>query len=163
MPLNRKLHVVFRQRSPARMLLRLCLLEPSDGQARGPVSVFALPEVAVGDALEVEDRDRYFESLRPACVRRQNRRPKPDTLGTFANGIAHAGVAHSGRTDVGQVLADHPLRPSPVSLSACRLSKTAAWPRPHGSRQHNSATGQRRVHQRSARDFGSSPSLLATA
>jgi hypothetical protein len=98
---------------PARMLLRPCLLEPSDGQVREPVNVFALPEVAVGDALR-------------------------------------------GR-------GSGPLRPSSVSLSACRLSKTATWPRPHGSRQHNSATGQRRVHQRSARDFGSSQSLLATA
>src|SRR5450759_3337378 len=100
--LSRNAKVVARAPGP---MLRPDLLEPPDSRGRQPTGVLAeqhdqcLLEVAGGDALEVEERDQHFEALRSACVGRQNRRRKADTLGAFTNTIAHAGAAHGDRTN----------------------------------------------------------------
>src|SRR5262245_23513324 len=92
------------------MLLRPGLLEPSDGRRRQPAGVLAeqrdqrFLEVAGGDALEVEDRDKHLEAFRPARVGWQYRRREADALGAFANAIAHARAAHRHRADAGHDL-----------------------------------------------------------
>src|SRR5436853_7483219 len=93
------------------MLLRPGLLEPPDGGGRQPTGVLAEQrderrlEVAGGDTLEVEDRNQYFEALRPARVGRQDRRREADGLRAFANTVAHARTTHRDRTDAGHDLA----------------------------------------------------------
>ena len=57
-------------------------------------------ELAGGGALEVEDRDRHLETLRPARVRQR----EADALGTFADTVAHPPATNSDRTDAGHDL-----------------------------------------------------------
>ena len=125
------------------MLQRACSSDEASlrryhGRGREPAGVFAeqrdqrLPEVAGGDALEVEDGDQHLEALRPARVGRQNCRREADALRPSpirsrtrgqrtATGPMPVMISRSGRCP----WRTSRWRPSSVSLSAWPLSKAA--------------------------------------
>src|ERR1700688_1425021 len=78
----------------------------------------SLREVAGGNALEVEDRDQHFETLRPARIGRQNRGRKADALGAFTDAVAHPRTAYRHWTNashdlaLGQMTVAHQPRPT---------------------------------------------------